>query len=379
MGLVSKSRTGKAARPAGQILAVLAAASALPLAAAAQESQTPPAGGNELIVGPPQLKDFSLTPRERIVTQPEPVQVQPEPTAAERPRPQQPTRTPEPAAPRAAPAPAPQQQPQVAAPEPEATPDAPSAVETSPEPVAPPPAAQVPVDAPDAPAEEFGSDGPPWWLIGAGILALGLVGGVLFLRGRRRRTEIAEAVVEAQRETAPPPRPDPVPRPWLELDLQAHRASFTDAEAVVQFVLTVRNTGKSPASNLRIDVKMINAGAEQDKEIGSFFKTAGRKTTKLNLPSIDPGAEGEIRGEVAMPREEMRALALDGRLLFIPVVAVNILYDWGNGRTGQTSKSYLIGREAEQPSEKMGPFRVDQGPRVWRAVGQRPHRLAKRV
>ena len=74
----------------------------------------------------------------------------------------------------------------------------------------------------------------------------------------------------------------------------------------------------------------------------------------------------------------MRAIRLDEKLLFIPVVAVNILYDWGNGRTGQTSKSYLVGRELQQKAEKMGAFRVDQGPRVWRSVGQRPHKLAKR-
>jgi len=88
---------------------------------------------------------------------------------------------------------------------------------------------------------------------------------------------------------------------------------------------------------------------------------------------------GVIRGEVAMPRDEMRAVVLEDKYLFIPVIAVNALYDWGEGRTGQTSKSYVVGRELEQPSAKMGAFRVDQGPRIWRTVGQRQHTLAKRV
>ena len=78
-------------------------------------------------------------------------------------------------------------------------------------------------------------------------------------------------------------------------------------------------------------------------------------------------------GSVRMAREDMRATRLDERLLYIPVVAVNALYDWGEGRTGQTSKSYVVGRELEEPSNKMGAFRVDQGPRIWRTVGQRPH------
>ena len=32
---------------------------------------------------------------------------------------------------------------------------------------------------------------------------------------------------------------------------------------------------------------MFNAGAEQDQQIGSFFRTAGRDTTRLVLPGID--------------------------------------------------------------------------------------------
>ena len=158
------------------------------------------------------------------------------------------------------------------------------------------------------------------------------------------------------------PRPDPAPRPWLELELKAERASATDAETLVQFELEITNTGKAPARNLRIDVKMFNAGEEQDQEIGTFFRTAGRESTKCHLPGIAPGMTGVIHGEVAMPRDEMRAVVLDDKYLFIPVLAVNALYDWGEGRTGQTSKSYVVGRELEQPSEKMGAFRVDSGP-----------------
>ncbi len=120
---------------------------------------------------------------------------------------------------------------------------------------------------------------------------------------------------------------------------------------------------------------------EQDQEIGSFFKTAGRESTKCNLPGIRAGQSGVIRGEVAMSRTDMRAVMLDNRYLFIPVIAVNALYDYGDGRTGQTSKSYVVGRElqAGEKSEKMGAFRVDQGPRIWRTVGQRQHKLARRV
>jgi hypothetical protein len=61
----------------------------------------------------------------------------------------------------------------------------------------------------------------------------------------------------------------------------------------------------------------------------------------------------------------------------VPVVAINVFYEWENGRTGQTSMSYIVGREAPTPQEKLGAFRLDQGPRLYRSVGQRQGSLAK--
>ena len=148
---------------------------------------------------------------------------------------------------------------------------------------------------------------------------------------------------------------------------------------MVDFDLEIVNSGPAPARNLRIDVKMFNAGQEQDKEIGAFFRTAGRESTKCSLPGIAPGTTGAIKGSVGLRRDEMKAVKLEDRYLFIPMIAVNALYDYGDGQTGQTSKSYVVGRELETPNAKMGAFRVDLGPRVWRTVGQRQHKLARRV
>jgi hypothetical protein len=360
-------------------------------AAQAQDSNT--------VIGPPQLKDFSLRPRTGLPDQAEPpmvrrnvpVQIPPATTT------QTPTRTAAP--PRTAGAPA------TAQPRPERvvqTPSAPvrSPVQDAPASTGSAPTASVPIDqafvAPEpAPTEplapppaapalvpaDSAAPGFPNWLYALPVAALVLFGFVLF---RRRRLAfaggpVADPLPIAAPAPMPAPRPDPVPRPWLELAFKADRASFTDTEAEVQFELEISNTGGSDARNLRIDVKMFNGGAEQDKEIGAFFRIAGRETTKLNLPAVEAGVVGVVHGSVRMAREEMRAMRLDERLLFIPVVAVNALYDWGEGRMGQTSKSYVVGRELEEPSDKMGAFRVDQGPRIWRTVGQRPHNLARRV
>lgn len=365
---------------------MVAGAGGLLLGAAAARAQdnasAPPANPpSQATIGPPQLRDFSLQPRQRIVTQPAPAPVQPPviapppPVTAGRQGTTPPRAAPaRPAAETARPAPAaPVPAPQQAAP-------APAPGEGAPQPQAVP-AAPLPAPAPAPAPAQPASGGFPWLYVLPAVL-LALIAFALFRR-RRRSAEIGEAVEAAAPElparAAVGARPEPLPRPWLELELKAERLASTDAESLVQFELEITNSGEAPARNLRIDVKMFNAGEEQDKEIGAFFRTAGRESTKCSLPGIAPGTTGAIRGEVAMPRAEMRAVVLENKYLFIPVIAVNALYDWGDGRTGQTSKSYVVGRELEQPSDKMGAFRVDLGPRVWRTVGQRQHKLARRV
>ncbi|WP_162806370.1 hypothetical protein [Sphingosinicella terrae] len=360
-------------------------------------------GDGNGVIGPPQLKDFRLPQGERsaplVIPPPttapsqRPVELAPAPPPAASPSPTRPGNA---AARRPATEPARQASPAVPG---TSQPVAPSAgasgqesadripeaqtesapvpiADTVPETVAPAPVAAPPAEAPPA-APDSGSFGFLAYAVPAALLALL---GIVLVRRRRRVADQAPVPDVRVPAAAPPkPRPDPMPRPWLELTLKAERASFTPTEAVVLFELEIANKGKAPARDLRIDVKMFNAGAEQDKEIGSFFKTAGRETTKLKLPAVEAGVTGVIQGSVRMAVEDIRAMRLDEKLLFIPVVAVNALYDWGENRTGQTSRSYIVGRELQEASEKMGAFRVDQGPRVWRAVGQREHRLTKRV
>jgi len=328
-------------------------------------------------VGPAQLKDFQLR-GQPVVQQPQPppVQVAPPPPVAAQPAPAG-VRPAQPAA----------QRPEAQASQGPATGAAPqSAAPADGAPAPQAPVAQGPAPAAEPPAQPQGAF--PWIYAIPAALLLALL-GVAFVRSRRRRGELAFAAAELPpapaAEPSPfarpraAPRPEPVPRPWLELRLKAERATASLTETVVMFELEIANTGKAAARDLRIDVKMFNAGQEQDKEIGAFFRTAGRESTKCSLPGIAAGTTGVIHGQVTMKRDDMRAVRLDDKLLFIPMVGVNALYDWGENETGQTSRSWVVGRELETPSEKMGAFRVDLGPRVWRTVGQRQHKLARQV
>jgi hypothetical protein len=150
-------------------------------------------------------------------------------------------------------------------------------------------------------------------------------------------------------------------------------------DASVQYELVVRNKGNAPAHNVRIEARMFNASSNQEQEIGAFYAEPVRERTPPSIASIPARGEIQLRSAVSMPKDEVREITVQGRRLFIPMVAFNVIYDWGNGRSGQTSTSYLVGREPDKASDKMGAFRLDLGPRLYRSVAQRQTSMARIV
>lgn len=165
-------------------------------------------------------------------------------------------------------------------------------------------------------------------------------------------------------------------RPWLKLDFRPDRAAATMTEAAVQYELFIQNEGNTAARNVRIEARMFNAGVNQDQEISAFFARPVDEQKIARVPGIAPRAAARVRNVVVMPKDEVREITVEGRRLFIPMVAINVIYDWGDGKSGQTSMSYLVGRKTEVPSTKMGAFRMDLGPRIYRSIGQKPSKLA---
>jgi hypothetical protein len=268
--------------------------------------------------------------------------------------------------------------------------------ETAPAAKAPPP---VSTPAPE-PEEGF-----PWLylLIGAALAGLGVFAFRKFGKpGDKAQDEAVVAPVAApepaprpRAQPQPAPRPDPVPqspaaepavsggigivmRPWLELEFKPDRATATPDGAGVQYEVVIRNVGNAPARNVRLAAQMFNAGSQLDQEIADFFALGidDRGAAPLTIP---PRTEMKLQSTVTMPRDQMREIKVQGRSLFIPTVAFNLLYNWGRDKAGQTCSSHIVGREPEKPSEKMAPFRLDLGPRIYRSVGQRPSALARAV
>jgi hypothetical protein len=352
------------------------------------------------VVGPPQLKDFQL-PGQRTTppaTTPPAPQPQPSaptrtapPAAAPAPRRETPVRPVEHNPPRAAPeriAPAPR-----AAPPPAPTTQQPQPASPLPSPVpAPPPVAQ-PSPAPAVIPSSTPAFNWLWLLLLVPAMALG---GLAWLRLRRRReardgedrASLAGTLgvarwVENEAPAAEPvpaePEPEPEPaaqpaRAWLEIDIAPDRAAATESQAVLHYELTLRNTGELAARNIRIDSRLFNASADAD--IADFLAGPIHDLSGSPQIAIPPGEELRLGSASGMAKEEVQAIEVQGRTIFVPSLATKVAYDWdGGAASGRTARAWLVGRETEA-STKMGPFRLDLGPRIYRQVGRRETKAA---
>jgi hypothetical protein len=233
------------------------------------------------------------------------------------------------------------------------------------------------------------------WLLAAVVLG---AGGAFFLWRSRSRSAFAGGPnidlfsAEPEPAAAPPapaPRPAPVPtppaaapapapkepvgivstalRPWIEVAMQPLRCIVTDDLVTIEFELDLFNSGSAPARDIHVAAAMIGAGEGQDQALASFFMQRPGPGDRIEL--IQPLKRVTFTTQIATARNQVQALEAGGRLVFVPVIAFNANYGW-SGKNGQTSVSYLVGREGK--TEKLAPFRLDLGPRLFRGLGARP-------
>jgi hypothetical protein len=246
--------------------------------------------------------------------------------------------------------------------------------------------------APTAPGHSF----PLWpWLLAA--LVLGAGGAFLFWRNRSREAFAGGPAIDAfvAPEPAPAPRPAPAPpraapapvpspapvpppapraggglvasslRPWIEIGFNPTRCVLDNDKVAIEFELELFNSGSQPARSVRVDVALFNASNDQDEQIGAFIANPEGAGESIDIP---PLKRVGLKAQVAIARSEVKAYEMAGRRVFLPVVAFNALYGAGGGE-GQTSTTYLLGRDTK--NEKLGPFRIDAGPRIFRGIGAR--------
>lgn len=156
-------------------------------------------------------------------------------------------------------------------------------------------------------------------------------------------------------------------RPWIDLDVVVTEIILTPEEAVLRFRLVLLNSGTAVARDIVIEALPLNAGETQESELASFF--ARPDGSQVGIAELARLGTGELAHEVRMPRGAIREYLSQGRRLFVPILAFNVGYRWGNGN-GRTSAAFLIGHD--QPgSDRLAPLGMDGGERRLLSLGVR--------
>jgi len=151
------------------------------------------------------------------------------------------------------------------------------------------------------------------------------------------------------------------------VELEPDRALLDENGAAIAFNVTLVNSGSAPARDVSIEACLLNAGAKQDVELTEFYQRPRKDSD--SIPIIAPQSRIPLRTAVKIPREMIQEYEVEGRKLFMPMVAVSTRYRWSSGE-GQTGVSFLVGKGREE-EERLAPFRVDQGARSWKGLGAR--------
>ncbi len=125
-------------------------------------------------------------------------------------------------------------------------------------------------------------------------------------------------------------------RPWIELGLRPVSAGTTEEEAMVDFELTVGNSGDTQARNVRISSFMLADEAEGTEMERMLTE---RRDTIVPPVSIEPGDGARVDAHLAVPKGDI------GRV-FNPVVVAEARYTLPDGSEARTAAAFRIGRPA---------------------------------
>jgi hypothetical protein len=185
------------------------------------------------------------------------------------------------------------------------------------------------------------------------------------------------------------PRPDPVPsppeskpddaglivstrlKPQLNVEFHPDRVVVTDQEVLLQFEVVVANVGSAPARDVLVEGRLFTAHIGQDQEIAAFFRNPAVDGDRM--ASIAPLGRISLKSVARLPLAAINHFEASGRRMFVPLVGFNILYRFGSAE-GHASASFLVGR-GDEDADKLAPFRIDLGPRIFRGLSSRAHSI----
>ncbi len=94
---------------------------------------------------------------------------------------------------------------------------------------------------------------------------------------------------------------------------------------------------------------------------------AGTLAPLTTLESLEPG-DAEVAGEVRLPLGQVRAIPQGRAAVYVPLLRVRLT---AKGRQ-PVARTFLIGQLPDRQGGRLRPFRLDEMPQSYNAIGLRP-------
>ncbi|ANY20044.1 hypothetical protein A6F68_01529 [Tsuneonella dongtanensis] len=222
--------------------------------------------------------------------------------------------------------------------------------------------------ASDAPVDE----GTPGWLFAlVGLLALAVLGaGAFFLRRRSGvSSSVAVPVIEKPRisggQGASPPAPA-IGGPPLIIEAKVRQLARSVMFATLTYDVRVTNRGAHPLENVSFGGDFVTAHARvpADQQLAD---PSVALTPVQSLTKLDPGESASFSGEFRLPVSEIRPIPHGTAVVYVPLLRVRAEADGME----PIARTFIVGLKSPGASQRLQPFRLDEMPQTYHAVGQK--------
>jgi len=147
----------------------------------------------------------------------------------------------------------------------------------------------------------------------------------------------------------------------------------------LRYAIKLHNSGLVAAEGVSVRVGLFAGAHVNPGGIHQWFMLDG-EPAHHHVPLVGAGDYIRVEGELAAPLDALNPITVGGRVLAVPLVAIDVRYGHGAHESpieGQVARAYVIGRDPGRSEAKLAPFRIDTGPADFTPLGHRDIGLSK--
>lgn len=163
---------------------------------------------------------------------------------------------------------------------------------------------------------------------------------------------------------APQPAPRPAQHAALRIEATPSHLTRSLMAATFSCRISLINQGSAPLDDVVIAIDLTTAhgsvpSSEQLADLTCALPEVGR------IAAIAPGKSVEFAHEVRLPTAAIRIMQQGSAQLYVPLLRVRAQAE---GDT-PVARTFIVGTLPEGGAKKLQPFRLDEMPQTYRAIG----------